>query len=266
MNELTKTAEGTCQYCQSTFSYERWVFDETVCPACMPKHEEIMAEESRLASIERERIDKERRVAKATEIWEEMIPDRISDTDTNHADFRNSLMARAELWKPTREKPWLGIVGMKGCCKTRIAALRLKKAMQDEDGVCERDYESSSIFLTSIRIQNPAHPLFLTAYDFSKAVVDQYSKDKDESKNAKFLLRNARNAAWLLFDDLGKAKATPAVVSELFALIDHRHSHNIRTIWTANSTPEEFCEGMPPDVAGPLVRRLKESSTLFAIQ
>ena len=113
-----------------------------------------------------------------------------------------------------------------------------------------------------ILADRPRRPFFVAAYDFAEAV--QFRFD-DETGEARRLIQDCRNSDWLILDDIGKARATPAVVAAIFALLDHRHAHNLVTIWTSNSTPEEFCDGMPADTAGPMVRRLKETSTLLAI-
>lgn len=257
----TKLTDGTCEFCQASFQYERWVFDETCCKECQPARDLKWAEEAEVERISKEKEEKAAHVVKVSAFWDDMIPPRIADSDLSHPEFRKGLHEKASQWRPSKAKPWLGIVGLKGCCKTRIAVLRLKQAMIDEEHIDRRDYEMHG-WHSGPSLKSP---FFITSYEFSRSVVDQYSKEKSESKKAKEILQNANSAKWLVFDDLGKAKATPAVVSTLFALIDHRHSYNMPTIWTANSTPEEFCEGMPEDVAGPLVRRLKEASTLFAI-
>lgn len=264
--ENKQQAEAVCERCSKRFTYARLFYDETICAECMPQAIAEEEEVDRLRAIESARVKEEAFFQKVEDFWMNLIPSRFTDTDVDHPQFKKAVNEKASKWKPSKEKPWLGIVGMKGCSKTRIAALRLKQAMMAEDAIDRRDYSPTSTWMSADSKPNPSAPAFLTSYEFSKAVIEQYSKDSDEAKQAKFLLKSARFARWLIFDDLGKAKATPAVISELFALIDYRHSHNARMIWTANSTPEEFCEGMPSDVAGPLVRRLKESSTLFAVQ
>lgn len=258
----TKTAHGTCIDCGNGFTYERiFSFDEDVCDLCQKirdqkeeEEREIRAKKYREETAQREREQIQRR-------WENLVPDRFIDTSLDHPQFKRTLHDKVQKWEPSRDKPWLGLIGEKGCCKTRIACLRLKKAMEIGEGISPSDYESNPYNGE----QGNRYPMILTSYDFSRSVVGQYSDDKSEAKDSKKTLKNARHSAYLIFDDVGKAKATPAVISALFGLLDHRYSNNLRTIWTANSTPEEFCEGMPEDVAGPLVRRLKEASTLFAI-
>ena len=79
-------------------------------------------------------------------------------------------------------------------------------------------------------------------------------------------LDSIRRCDVLLLDDLGKAKNTPAVAAELFAIIDHRHAQNLPTLWTANSPPVSIVTGMSEDVAGPLAGRLIECSKIVVVQ
>jgi DNA replication protein DnaC len=231
----------------------RELFDRTLCDPCSEKehleHEAKMEAKAKAESI-----------GKALALWEDLCPPRFRESDENHPEFRRPLLNKVKEWRPTDEKPWLGIVGKKGSCKTRIACMRLREAMMDLELLPPSIYSTRGEYFSNF--ETPTAPLFITAYDFSEAVQNKFG---DKDKDAKMVLRQCMNSWMLVFDDLGKARNTPAVVAGLFALIDHRHAHNLPTIWTANSTPEEFCEGMPPDVAGPMVRRLKESSTLYSV-
>jgi hypothetical protein len=254
-NKITKTCIG----CATVFTYEPWISsgkelcERTHCEECMEKehleHEAKMEAKAHAESVGR-----------AIKYWENLCPNRFLESDENHPEFKRSLLTKAMQWKPTSEKPWLGIVGKKGSCKTRIALMRMREGMMDLTEIPPSVYGTRSDNLSNF--ETPNAPMFITAYEFAEAI---QSKFGDKNAEAKAILRQAMNSWLLVFDDLGKARNTPAVITGLFAMIDHRHAHNLPTIWTANSTPEEFCEGMPPDVAGPLVRRLKESSTLYSI-
>jgi DNA replication protein DnaC len=85
-------------------------------------------------------------------------------------------------------------------------------------------------------------------------------------KRAKIFLKRIRESSLLLLDDFGKAKNTPAFSAFLFEVIDHRHAHNLPTIWTANSRPDELVSGMTPDMGPPLSGRLTECSRIITIK
>ena len=231
-----KTETATCEHCSAEFQRppSSGVFLETWCDPCMD------ADMARLEVLRIERAQQEAR-QKAVEAFRDICPVRFFESNPEHPEFRKSLLSQAETWNPTDEKPWLGIIGKKGSCKTRIAIMRTRQQILDD---------------------RPYRPFFVATYDFAEAVQYRFN---DESGESRRLIQECRNSDWLILDDIGKARATPAVVAALFALLDHRHAHNLVTIWTSNSTPEEFCDGMPADTAGPMVRRLKETSTLLAV-
>jgi len=99
-----------------------------------------------------------------------------------------------------------------------------------------------------------------SAYTIAEAVLAQFSDSKDSAVS---FLYDLRTADILLIDDLGKQRNTPAISSELFALLDHRHAENLVTIWTANTNPEGIVNGMTEDLAGPLAGRIRECSTII---
>jgi len=57
-----------------------------------------------------------------------------------------------------------------------------------------------------------------------------------------------------------------AVGSELHALLDYRHAHNLVTLWSANVSPEGIVSGMPENLAAPLAGRIRECSTIINIK
>ncbi|MEI6177998.1 MAG: hypothetical protein WCS43_13990 [Verrucomicrobiota bacterium] len=185
-------------------------------------------------------------------------PARYRDTDIQHAGFNRKLWNRVKVWRPTSEIPWLGLVGESGASKTRIQYLLLREIMIESiDG----------------KGHSPLSFEIATAYELSEAVRNQYSKrrpeghsfndDSTEGERSRAYLDRMATAGILLLDDLGKAKNTPAVASELFAIIDRRHAENLPMVWTANSPPEQIVSGMSPDMAGPLAGRLIECSTII---
>jgi nucleoside-triphosphatase THEP1 len=163
---------------------------------------------------------------------------------------------------PTAEKPWLGLVGEPGASKTRCAYLRLRQLGEE----------------WTRKHGRPPKFEIVTGPEFKRYALDRFSKEKVQSTGwmatgttpvseiASASLREIKNADVLLFDELGeKIKATPAVIEELFGLIDYRHSENLVTIWTCNSSPEEFCGDWPPEFAGPIAGRVVETSTIFKV-
>lgn len=177
-------------------------------------------------------------------------PLRFRQTDSNHPLFNRPLWQRIHDWDPTDERPWLGIVGPTGTSKTRCILLRLGTLLK---GMFEPTKHPEKL---------PNIPKFkvISAYRFGEAVAAKATDIKDDAME---WLHQLRTADVLVIDDLGKQRNTQAVSAELFALIDHRHAHNLPLLWTANTLPERIASGIPEDLATPLVGRLRECSLII---
>jgi chromosomal replication initiation ATPase DnaA len=234
---VNKIGNTTCEDCGTTVGREvSWTLSDPMCEPCA----KAAIEKSDNEAAERRRFEW---IYTSLVKFKDATPERIYNSDESRHDFNAKLAFSVEKWVPTEDKPWLGIVGAKGSCKSRVAIQRTIREIETGEG--------------------PNSPLFVATYDFAEAYQFRFN---DQSGDSQKLLKVCRKSDWLILDDIGKARATPAVVAGLFGLLDHRHSHNLTTIWTSNSTPEEFCEGMPADTAGPMVRRLKETSILLAVR
>jgi hypothetical protein len=239
--------------------------EATDCPTCQAAIDERIDERQRVMLAEaaiREAEKMERRLSEVREKIADSTPKRFQATDTDDQRFNSALWEQVTKWMPTAEKPWLGLVGEAGGCKTRCAYLRLRQLGEE----------------WTRQHGNTPKIAVVTGPDFKRYALDRFSKEKVQSTGwmatgttpvseiASASLREIKNADVLLFDELGeKIKPTPAVIEELFALIDYRHSENMVTLWTCNSSPEDFCGGWPPEFAGPIAGRIVESSTIFKV-
>jgi DNA replication protein DnaC len=245
----------TCARCPNTFPWEvaeldpTWIdmLRPTLCDDC--EKLEVAAEKGR-RDAERERSLQNARESTAG-IVSHGLPSRYSETNLGHPAFKRSTWERMMRWRPSKEKPWLGLHGETGTCKTRLACLMLR------DIVIESTWRHSDFEHRHSSFQFASHTQ-LAAW-----IRDQY---EDKAGEVKKQLAAARSCTVLLLDDLGKAKPTPAVTAQIFDLLDYRHAENMTTIWTANSTPEEIVAGMPADVAAPLAGRLNECSTIIKLR
>ncbi len=256
-----KTENITCP-CGTTFQWQNENTDEFWTRISRPEHcatcQEIHNREAEaLREKEQQAMAAAYREQLAARI-DEATPPRYRATDTGHPDFNRKLWQQIKAWLPTDEMPFLGLVGPSGACKTRCAFLKQK----------------SMVLAAAADSGKAASWEWVTAGEFGETVLNQFRKnnsprdlhDRDPQATASSNLRNLRRCDILLFDDLGKGRATPAVTEELFHLIDHRHANNLPTIWTANSRPEAIVTGMPEDVAGPLAGRLIECSKIVVVQ
>lgn len=217
------------------------------CETCQDQYDreaEAQREIERQEAADRQRQDIADRIDRVT-------PPRYRATDPDHPDFNRQLWQHVMAWQPTDRTPFLGLVGPSGASKTRCAYLKLK-----------------SLVMASVDHGKAATWAAVTAGEFGETVLGQFRKtsavrdlhDRDPQAAASSYLKSLRRSDIVLFDDLGKGRATPAVTEELFHLIDHRHAHNLPTLWTANSSPEAIVTGMSEDIAGPLAGRLIECS------
>jgi hypothetical protein len=270
--KTTTTETLTCE-CGTIYQWENEEFrNEFWTNFFRPKHceecsERIAAEElKRREEHERRKAEQELTQAKETTANEarDLIPPRYQQTDPKHPTFNGDLWRKVKAWRPSEEVPFLGMIGESGACKTRIGFMLWREIIAE----LVRPYGEPD----RRRIYVPSFEA-VTSATFARIVGSQFQStptkrnwwsdsNSDPRHEAREELDLFRKCEVLFLDDLGKAKNTPSVAAELFAIIDHRHAHNLTTIWTANSTPEEIVIGMSEDMAGPLAGRLIECSTI----
>ncbi|HEY8960781.1 MAG TPA: hypothetical protein VIM57_01160 [Luteolibacter sp.] len=102
----------------------------------------------------------------------------------------------------------------------------------------------------------------LTGYQLTTTILRQFGNTPEGAKEAKDHLHRIHGADLLLLDELGKVKGTPAVLAELFALLDQRHAENLPTIWTSNTYPETFCASWGEEYSQPSAGRIIECSLI----
>jgi hypothetical protein len=265
----TTTETITCE-CGTLFQWDHDGSDfdlkyikPTHCTECTELH----AEEEDRKREDRQRIETAKKLEELKQKIDNdvlaLTPPRYRQTNLEHPNFNIALWNQVRAWEPCDETPFLGLVGVSGACKTRIAFMHFRKIIGER---VRPIGELGSIHTPRIAA--------LTSTEFAQLVGKQFisnseprgSWEKNPQHEARHRLDGIRNCEVLLLDDLGKAKNTPSVAAELFSIIDHRHAENLLTIWTANSTPEEIVSGMSEDMAGPLAGRLIECSKIITIK
>ena len=231
-----------CRRCWQEFKWtgvNRHDYPPSYCEPCAVKK----IEEAHKAACE-----------KMATILADITPKRFQSTDTGHPDFNVPLWQKVAPWRPSDDTPWLGLIGPTGTSKTRCAFMLL------------RDIALGMIQPASNPDSMPWRPSIaaLSAYRIGEVVMAQFNDGTKQ--DAQEALRRYRHADVLLLDDLGKQRNTPALSTELFALLDHRHAENLVTIWSANSTPETIVGGMTEDMAAPLAGRIRECSKIIIIE
>lgn len=211
------------------------LFPDAYRPMCDACRDEA-AEADR---IERERQEQEReRVARQSRL--ETIPPEMLRTSITHPDFNAGLWLQIQDWEPTGR--WLGIIGGAGICKTRCISCLAKRLILD------------------------GHRLtWTTAVEFQDYCDNLNRGDRSDIAEAHQYFRRCKSTAILVLDDFGKNTWTPTVEKNLFALIDHRKTHDLPVLWTANTGLEEMlrCHGLSADRGAPLIGRLREASRIY---
>ena len=202
------------------------------CDECEAKRESDEAEQARRSNMAMEMAARESRL--------QVIPPEMQRSSIAHPDFNPGLWVRVEHWQPSCGK-WLGIVGGAGECKTRCISIIARRLILD------------------------GHRLtWTTAVDFQDRVDDSLRGDRGESKEAHRYFAQCKSAPILVFDDFGKNTWNPTLERHLFSVIDHRKTHDLPILWTAN-TPLLEILGMnvlSKDRGAPIIGRMLENSII----
>lgn len=241
-------------HCGKSFEWEPFTWDKTktfrpdACPSCEER-------EAALKEAERIRIQIANNVASARESVTDSLPAAFQITDTTHPRFNAKDWNKLKDWKPTPEKPWLGIIGETGLSKTRIVSLLAIK----EAGRMAGRWSNGG------HHQNPKFE-FTTGYRICELAGSVQTGSYDEKETARRELNRVRRCDILIIDDLGKGKITDTAGAALFALIDHRYANLKITYWTSNSTPEEIAVAMDNCTAGPFAGRINDHSRIVRLR
>ena len=205
------------------------------CTACLNA---AAHEEAARAREEAEKLEQARRMARL-----EVIPPDMRRTRVNYRGFNAGLWLKIENWKPSGLR-WLGIVGAPGNCKTRCLALLVER-----------------LILAGTRVT------WTTALEFQDRVDDLRSDEKPIVSAARSYLRRCKTSGVMVLDDLGKNTWTPTLERHLFDVIDHRKTHDLPVLWTANTHPLDLLHSgqITQDRAGALIGRLLEASQIVKV-
>lgn len=234
----THTAPTLCQECSAPArqsdidlaqAFPRLNF-AVFCTDCGKREED--AEERREAA-QRGRLE-----IAARESRLEIIPPEMRRTDISRQDFNLGLWIQIETWRPSSGK-WLGIIGTAGQCKTRCLALLATKLILEG---------------------NRLH--WTTAVEFQERVDDLRSDERGTKAEAAAYIKACKSASILVFDDFGKNTWTPTVERNLFSMIDHRKTHDLPVLWSANTQPITLLKSgeLSRDRGAPLIGRILEAS------
>jgi hypothetical protein len=201
----------------------------------------------------------------AETIANENTPPLFRLTNINHPSFKRDGFDKLKGWQPTDEKPWLGLIGTTGTCKTRIAYLLARAELDRMAGLLADSLSELRDGWNPDRWMESTNPVFhsITGAQLCMQSAKLQTGEFSEKAEARKSLNRAINAKLLLIDDLGKGNMNSAASAAIFAILDHRYSEMLTTIWTSNSTPEQIAAPMAEDVSAPFAGRLNDHSRII---
>lgn len=207
----------------------RVVFAAKWCAACLAKAE------MEAAAREAEDRKKERLFW-----WKEKCPPLYQNTNLADPRLPREAIAQIEAWQDMGDGAGLSLRGASGRGKTRLAFVLGQR-----------------LFMAGSSVE------CVSATRLAHLCVESYDDDNRIKNSAREKLRSIRSTRYLILDDLGKQKFTERAETELYDLIEHRTSHLLPTIWTANVSSDDFSEMMSADRGVPIIRRLAEFSKVI---
>jgi DNA replication protein DnaC len=219
-----------CKNCGAEFAYppvivsSREIMPKIFCDVCTDEFAEKRRNEIKQAKLEAKKAE-----------WSKICPATYNQTDENQLDPKLFLAAQNWGYGPTG----LGFVGPAGTTKTRCAFWLLRK------------WHFAGLRVAAIN-----------AAELSSLSAKQFSDQPEESWAAKERIKNATRCPLLFLDDIGKGKLTERAESDLYALLEHRTSNMLPTIWTANANAKKLGAILTHDRAEPILRRLTEFSEI----
>ncbi len=229
--ETKPKAYTRCERCKAEFEYQpitvwnREYFKPKNCADCSPV---VMAEQVISES--------EKEAAQIESDWMNLCPPLYRDSDAAKLPLAASIIPEVLAW--TRQPQGIGLAGNSGAGKTRLMFMLLRK-----------------LHFSGVRCKA------ITAKRFEKWCHRMFDKDDD----ARINIQAAHTIPVLFIDDIGKEKYTERVESEFYDLVEHRTSHLLPILWTANATGEQLAQMMGNDRGVPIVRRLREFSTVISV-
>jgi DNA replication protein DnaC len=92
-----------------------------------------------------------------------------------------------------------------------------------------------------------------------------FSDDKSRRSEAQDQIKRIYKADLWFLDDLGKQRMTDRGEMELYAVLEHRTSSLLPTLWTANAKSAVLLQMFSEDRGEPIMRRLIDFSQIVAV-
>ena len=228
----------TCSECSKPYQHDPCIINGTDMIAHFTQCDPCAASLHAAA----ERKDRENN---ARNRWESAIPQEYRKTRTDHPEYPQTLHEKAMTWLKSAHnearRPFLGLIGQSGRGKSRVASQVAKRL-----------------------IWNGGHSQWCESFKFQWACQNQFNDTNGRDADA--LIRQWRETANLIFDDIGSLKSTEVVCDTLYALLEYRSSRSLPMIWTSNETPEEMLDKVHSEKSrARIISRLKGYSEIIEL-
>jgi len=117
----------------------------------------------------------------------------------------------------------------------------------------------------SMLIHEVARRAFVSGWDVFCTLSTEFADCCADLDRRKAYRERCENAAILLMDDVGKAKLTERVETDLYHVLEIRERYERPILWTANSKGSDLRQNMTEDRADPIINRLRRSAEVFTV-
>jgi hypothetical protein len=197
--------------------------------------------------------------------------EELGMTREDYPEFNRGLWEEVRDWTPSREKPFLGICGESGACKSRTTwwLQREHVARRAEAAECPEKWRTERDPDTVRRVIDLAagSVAWTTGEELDELFApEDFRASEGQKERRTKRIRKLESAPYLTIDDLDKLPTMERNLVQLSKLIKARLNERRATVWTANLHPAKWLAGATPSYGPPLVRRLADRDHATVIQ
>ncbi len=172
----------------------------------------------------------------ARSTWRALCPPRYAAFDLARLPARGKAIAAAVLaWQPAHTPGrGLAIVGESDCGKSML-------------------------------LHEVARRAWVSGWDVHCTLSTEFAWHMGDLQQRQPFLQRCLDCALLLLDDIGKARLTDRVETDLYHLLEHRERWQKPILWSANLKGAHLAATMSEDRAAPIVNRLRRSAEVFSV-
>lgn len=151
---------------------------------------------------------------------------RFQDADIRGEFIQQLEKARDWLMDYKNKHNNLFVCGTTGCGKTYLAMAFLNELAKNAPYYDDNPKIKPYWILSGVE--------YINSQDLFSTIKQQFSRDTDDSQNAKEYVHKIKNCNLLIIDEFGIAYDTEAERMELLSLLDHRWKNGLPTVFLSN--------------------------------